>query len=74
MNKMLEALEREPWLEPFIEDDDEDLDPARKRWTDAVTAAKAELRRLGVQVYERAKTAGGLETTMLLVRREGENR
>ena len=72
--EMLEGLEQRPWLRPFVAPDDENLEPAEERWREAVREAKAELRRLGVEVYERAKTAEGYETTMLLMSSEKEKR
>lgn len=71
---MIEGLKERPWLEPFLEDGDEDLEPARNRWRAAVKAAKAELRKLGFQLHERAKTSSGLETTMLIMPTEPEKR
>ncbi len=68
MNDEMEVeLREKPWLEPFVEDGDEDLEAVEERWREAVEAAKAELRRLGVTVYTRMKTSSGLETTALLV-------
>lgn len=71
---MEEALAERPWLKPFLEDGDEDLEPAERRWSEAVREAKAELRRLGVVVHERARTRSGLETTALVLTIEGEGR
>jgi hypothetical protein len=66
-DEMLEGLASKPWLRPFVEDDDEDLEPAEERWREAVDLAVRELEALGVVVHERAKTKSGLQTTMLLV-------
>ncbi len=58
-----DRLDNEPWLEPFIEDDDTSLDQAIERYTRAQAAARAELRATGRAVYERMVTAEGYETT-----------
>jgi hypothetical protein len=73
-DEMLSGLAERPWLRPFVEPDDEDLEAAEERWREAVEAAKAELRRLGVVVQERARTADGYETTMLKMPSEREER
>lgn len=62
----IELLER-PWLEPFLEPDDETLEPAEQRWDEAVEIATRELERLGIHVYRRMKPRRGIETTALLV-------
>lgn len=58
-------LEKQPWLEPFIEDGDTDLQPARERYRKAMAACKAELRAAGAAIYRRMRTANGHETTAL---------
>lgn len=68
MNKrMSEGLEKRPWLRPFVEDGDQSLAPAERRWNEAVELAMAELEKLGIEIYKRMKTAGGMETTALVV-------
>jgi hypothetical protein len=38
-DEMREQLKERPWLEPFVEPDDVDLEPAEARWREAVEEA-----------------------------------
>lgn len=68
MNKTIrDGLKNRPWLEPFIEAGDENLEPAETRWREAVDLAIRQLEEMGVEVFERMLTADGLETTALIV-------
>lgn len=67
MNEDMRAgLRERPWLGAFVEDDDEDLEAAERRWEEAVEEGVRRLEELGVEVYKRARTADNVETTMLL--------
>jgi hypothetical protein len=54
----------EPWLEPFIEDGDEDLDVVRKRFDQAQDTVKRELRRQHVPVALRVRAGKTLTTSL----------
>ena len=64
-------LEKHPWLEPFIEDGDPSLEPARERYGKAMAEARAELRAAGATLYRRMRTANGHETTALQTHPKG---
>jgi hypothetical protein len=66
-------LSESPWLEPFIEDGDDDLEPARRRYNQAVTAAHAQIRATGQTVYKRQYTTTGAETTALITHPKGSS-
>ena len=55
-------LAEQPWLEPFIEDNDASLDAAEKRWKDATSAAWTQVRAQHLDVHNRVRVRG-LETT-----------
>ncbi|HKE72471.1 MAG TPA: hypothetical protein VKB57_02580 [Acidimicrobiales bacterium] len=59
-----EELRVEPWLRPYLDDRDSDLEPARKRFAVEQLAARRELRRAKVTVASRLHH-GGLLTTAL---------
>jgi hypothetical protein len=63
-----------PWLRPFVEDGDEDLGPAKKRWTDCQRSSRLALRARGVELHRRVRGRNGLSTTALAVETEGEQR
>lgn len=65
--RMKSELKSKPWLQPFIEDGDEDLGPAKERWREAVDLAIRQLEEMGVEVHQRMRTESGLETTALVV-------
>lgn len=60
-----EILEREPWLEAFIQDPDTDLRAAEGRYIDAMAACLIEHR--GQVLHKRMVTSEGYETTALQV-------
>jgi DNA-directed RNA polymerase subunit H (RpoH/RPB5) len=70
----LARLEAEPWLLPWIEDDDTSLDEAEARYRAAVRAARARLNTRGVAVYERVRPRPGIQTTALAVEITEEQR
>lgn len=60
----LATLDKKPWLEVFIEDDDTSLDAAVERHRLAQTEARKELKKRG-KVAHRRVSVRGLQTTML---------
>jgi hypothetical protein len=52
---IVEVLAREPWLKPYVEDDDVDLEPARRRY--------AQGQRAVVNVRARQISKDGVRTT-----------
>jgi hypothetical protein len=67
-------LAEKPWLRSFIDDGDDDLEPAKARWREAQAEARIALRHKGVELHRTMTTANGLRTTALLVKNEGEER
>lgn len=64
--RFLRALQKEPWLEPYVEDHDETIDAARERFERDQEAALRRLLNEGIQVPHRRFTKpGGLLTTGL---------
>jgi hypothetical protein len=62
-----------PWLRPFVEDDDEDLEPATRRWQDCQRRSRLALRARGIGLHRRVGGRNGLSTTALAVE-TGEER
>jgi hypothetical protein len=59
------TIAAEPWLQPWVESDDANLAPARRRYWEATASAKDELRDGAEQPHHRMLTSSGLETTSL---------
>ena len=64
------ALRGEPWLEPYLEDDDESIDDARERFEVAQREAEHRLAVERVTYQTRWVKAGCLVTTCLAPDRE----
>ena len=65
-----DELAAAPWLRAFVEDGDETLEPATKRWEDCQRRARLALRARGVELYRRMRGRNGLSTTALAVATE----
>jgi hypothetical protein len=50
-----DELAARPWLRPFVEDDDEDLEPAKKRWEDCQRRSPLALRARGIELHRRVR-------------------
>lgn len=59
-----ELLEAEPWLRPYFEAGDSDLEPARARFQIAGQAAKVRMAREGVTYFRRLEKDGLLTTAL----------
>ena len=68
-----ELLER-PWLKAFFEDGDQDLEPAKKRWSECQHRSRLALRSRGVELHRRIQGRRGLSTTAIDARPEGDER
>lgn len=69
-----DELAERPYLRAFIEDDDEDLEPAKERWRDCQRRSRLALRARGVDLHRRVRGRNGLSTTALAVETEREER
>ena len=65
LSRFEQVLDREPWLRPFIEDGDKDLELARRRFEQAETAALEQLELEGTTAFRRLEKTGGILTTAL---------
>jgi hypothetical protein len=68
-----DELAARPWLRPFVEDGDESLEPAEKRWEDCQRRSRLALRARGVELHRRVRGHNGLTTTAVDVK-PGEER
>jgi hypothetical protein len=62
-----DELKERPELRAFIEDDDEDLEPAKERWRDCQHRSRLALRARGVELHHRIRGRNGLSTTALAI-------
>jgi hypothetical protein len=67
-----DELAAAPWLRPFVEDGDVDLEPARRRWELCQRGSRLALRARGVELHRRVRGRNGLYTTALAVGTEEE--
>lgn len=63
-SQIREALAVAPWLEPFVEPDDRDIEPAMSRFDRAQAAAIRKLEADGVIVHRRLEHDGILTTAL----------
>jgi hypothetical protein len=68
------VLAERPWLRPFIESGDVDLEAAEKRWEDCQRRSRLALRARGVELHRRVRGRNGLSTTALAIETEKEER
>jgi hypothetical protein len=69
-----DELAARQWLRPFVEDGDETLEPAQKRWEDCQRRSRVALRARGVELHRRVRGRNGLQTTALAIESEEEER